>query len=59
MLTYSILPVVSYGFETWSLTLREKQTESESRAVRRKFGYQREGGSNGRLEKLHNEKLNN
>jgi hypothetical protein len=35
-----ILPVVSYGYETWSFTLREKRSlrVSENRVSRRIFG---------------------
>jgi len=38
-----ILPVVLYGFETWSLTLRDepKLKMSENRVLRRIFGARR------------------
>jgi hypothetical protein len=41
-----ILPVVLYGCETWSLTLREehKLRVFENRLLRRIFGQKREGG---------------
>jgi hypothetical protein len=55
-----ILPVVWYGCETWSLTLREGHRARifENRVLRRIFGTKRDeviGGSR----KLHNEKLHN
>ena len=39
-----ILPVVLYGYETWSLTLREERRLGvfESRALRRIFGHKRD-----------------
>ena len=44
--TYStiILPVVFYGFETWSLTLRVQHRLSvvEKRVLRRIFGHKRD-----------------
>jgi hypothetical protein len=45
------LPLVFYGYETWSLTLREEQRWNvlENSVLRRIFGP--EGGSGGRLEK--------
>jgi hypothetical protein len=48
----TILPIVLYGCETWSLTLREKLSLGalENRVLRRIFGPKR-GGSGGRLEK--------
>jgi hypothetical protein len=58
----TILPVVLYGCETWSLTLREEHRlrEFENRALRRIFGLKREevaGGwrrlRNGELHKLY------
>ena len=54
-----ILPVVLYGCETWSLTLRDEHRlrVSENRVLRRMFGPTREG-IKGELEKLHNEELN-
>jgi hypothetical protein len=55
-----ILPVVLYGCETWSLTLREKHRLRvfENRVLRRIFGLKRDevtGGSR----KRHNEELHN
>jgi hypothetical protein len=55
-----ILPVVLYGCETWSLTLREEHRLRvfENRVLRRIFGSKRDevtGGSR----KLHNEELHN
>ena len=46
-----ILPVVLYGFETWSLTLREERRPRvfEKRVLRRIFGPKR--GSNKGVEK--------
>jgi hypothetical protein len=54
-----ILPVVLYGCETWSLTLREKHRlrVAENR-VRRIFG-QKRGEVTGGWRKLHNEELYN
>jgi len=39
-----ILPVVLYGFETWSLTLREERRlrVSENRVLRRIFGFKKD-----------------
>jgi hypothetical protein len=53
-----ILPVVLYGCETQSLTLREehKLRVFESRVLRRIFGLKREGVTGG-WRKLHNEEL--
>jgi len=48
-----ILPVVLYGCETWSLTLRE---ERRLRVLRRVFGPKREEVT-GEWKKLHNEEL--
>jgi hypothetical protein len=50
-----ILPVVLYGCETWSLTLREEHRLSgfEDRVLRRIFGPKREG--DGSWRKLHND----
>jgi hypothetical protein len=50
------LPVVLYGCETWSLTLREEHILRvfENRVLRTE-----EGWSDRRLEKLHNEELHN
>jgi hypothetical protein len=55
-----ILPVVPYGCETWSLTVREehKLRVFESRVLRRIFGPKRDGVT-GRSRKLHNEDLHN
>ena len=54
-----ILPVVLYGCETWSLTLREecKLRVSGSRVLRRIFGPKRDKIT-GEWRKLHNEELN-
>jgi hypothetical protein len=53
------LPVVLYGFETWSLTLREecRLRVFENRVLRRIFGPKREEGT-GEWRKLYNEELN-
>ena len=53
-----ILPVVLYGCETWSLTLREERrlTVFENRVLRRVFGPKR-GEVRGEWRKLHNEEL--
>ena len=48
-----ILPIVLYGCETWSLTLRE---ERRLRVLRRVFGPKRDEVT-GELRKLHNEEL--
>jgi len=55
-----ILPVVLYGCETWSLTLREKRglRAFEKRVLRRIFGPKRDEVT-GEWRKLHNEELNN
>jgi hypothetical protein len=47
-----ILPVVLYGCETWSLTVREehKLRVFENRVLRRIFGLKRDGWSDGRVE---------
>jgi hypothetical protein len=52
------LPVVLYGRETWSLTVREehKLRVFESRVLRRTFGPKRVGVTGG-WRKLHNEEL--
>jgi hypothetical protein len=52
-----ILSVVLYGFETWSLTLREEHRLRvfESRVLRRIFGPKRE--EDGSWRKLHNDEL--
>ena len=54
-----ILPVVLYGCETWSLTLREERRVRvfENRVLRRIFGPKRNEVI-GKLRKLHNEELN-
>jgi hypothetical protein len=53
-----ILPVVLYGCEIWSLTLREKSRLRvfENRVLRRKFGPKRDEVT-GEWRKLHNEEL--
>jgi hypothetical protein len=55
-----ILPVVLYGCETWSLTLREERRLRvfENRALKRVFGPKRDEVT-GEWRKLHNEELNN
>jgi hypothetical protein len=55
-----ILPVVLYGCETWSLTIREeyKLRVFENRVLRRIFGPKRYGVRGGRRN-LHNEGLHN
>ena len=52
-----ILPVVLYGCETWSLTLREESRLRvfENRILRRIFGPKRD--ENGEWRRLHNEEL--
>jgi hypothetical protein len=52
-----ILPVVLYGCETWSLTLREDRV-FENRVLRRIFGPKRDEVM-GEWRKLHNEELHN
>jgi hypothetical protein len=54
-----ILPVVVYGCETWSLTLREKRRLRvfENRLLRRIFGPKRDEVT-GECRKLHNEEIN-
>jgi hypothetical protein len=58
IITYKtvILPVVLYGCETWSLTLREEHRLRlfENRVLRRIFGPKRDEGT-GDWRKLHNE----
>jgi hypothetical protein len=51
--------VVLYGYETWSLTLREERRLRvfENRVLRKVFGPKR-GGVTGEWRKLHNEELN-
>jgi hypothetical protein len=58
--TTIILPVVLYGCETWSLTLRleRKLRVFENRVLRRIFGPKRDGVMGG-WRKLHNEELHN
>jgi hypothetical protein len=53
-----ILPVVLYGCETWSLTLREEHTPKvfENRVLRKIFGPKRDEVT-GDWRKLHNEEL--
>jgi hypothetical protein len=53
-----ILPVVLYGCETWSLTLREEHRLRvfENRVLRRIFGPKRDEVK-GEWRKLHNEEL--
>jgi len=53
-----ILPIVLYGCETWSLTLREelRLRLSENRELRRIFGPKRDEVT-GEWRKLHNEEL--
>jgi hypothetical protein len=53
-----ILPVVLYGCETWSLTLREEHRLGafENRVLRRIFGPKR-GEVTGEWKKLRNEEL--
>jgi hypothetical protein len=55
-----ILPVVLYGCETWSLTLREEHRLRvfENRVLRRIFGPKRDEVT-GEWRKLHNEDLHN
>jgi hypothetical protein len=54
-----ILPVVLYGRETWSLTLREERRLRvfENRVLRRIFGPKRDEAT-GEWRRLHNEELN-
>jgi hypothetical protein len=54
------VPVVLYGCETWSLTVREeyKLRVFENRLLRRIFG-PKGGGVTGGWRKLHNEELHN
>jgi hypothetical protein len=54
-----LLPIVLYGWETWSLTLREEQRLGvfENRVLRRIFGPKRDE-TTGDWRRLHNEKLN-
>jgi hypothetical protein len=57
---FIILPVVLYGCETWSLTLREERIlrKFENRVLRRIFGPKRDEVTGG-WRKLHNEELHN
>jgi hypothetical protein len=54
-----IVPVVLYGYKTWSLTLREEHRLRvfENKVLRRIFGPGREEAT-GEWRKLHSEKLN-
>jgi hypothetical protein len=54
-----ILPVVFYGCETWSLTLKEERRVMlfENRVLRTVFGPKRDEAT-GEWRKLHNEELN-
>jgi len=54
-----ILPVVLYGCETWSLTLREERRLRvfKNRVLRRIFGPKKDEAT-GESRKLHNEELN-
>jgi len=54
-----ILPVILYGCETWSLTLREERRLRvfENRVLRRVFGPKRDEVT-GEWKKLHTEELN-
>ena len=53
------MPVVLYGCETWSLTLREERRLRvfQKRVLRRIFGSRRDEAT-GKWKKLHNEELN-
>jgi len=55
-----ILPVVVYGCETWSLTLREERRlrVSQNGALKRIFEPKRDGVT-GEWRKIHNKELNN
>jgi hypothetical protein len=54
----TIFPFILYGFETWSLTLREecRLRVLENRVLRRLFGPKRDEVT-GQWRKLHNEEL--
>ena len=54
-----ILPVGLYGYETWSLTLREERRlrVSENMVLRRIFGPRRDKVT-GEWRRVHNEELN-
>jgi hypothetical protein len=58
--TEDFTPVVLYGCETWSLTLREENRLRvfENRVLRRRFGPRRDEVT-GEWRKLHNEELHN
>jgi hypothetical protein len=58
--TTTILPVILYGRETWSLKLREEHRLRvfENRVLMRIFGPKR-GEVTGGRRKLHNEELHN
>jgi hypothetical protein len=60
LISSAILPVVLYGCETWSLTLREEHRLRvfENRVLRRIFGPKRDHVT-GDWRKLHNEGLHN
>jgi hypothetical protein len=55
-----VLPVVLYGCETWSLTVREEHIRGvfQNRVLRRIFEPKRDGVTGG-WGKLHNEELHN
>ena len=55
-----IFPVVLYGYETWSLTLREKRKLRviENMVLGRIFGLRRDEEVTGEWRRLHNEELN-
>jgi hypothetical protein len=57
MLDTIILPVLLYGCEAWSLTLREERKLKvfENRILRRIFGTKRY--ANGEWRRLHNEEI--
>ena len=56
--TYEILPVVLYGCETWSLTLRQEHRLRvfENKVLRKKFGAKRDD-IKGEWRKVHNAEL--
>jgi PAS domain-containing protein len=58
ILKTKILPLVLYGCETWTLTLREEHglRVYENRVLRRIFGLKRDEVTGGRR-KLHNKEL--
>jgi hypothetical protein len=53
-----ILPLVLYGYENWSLTLREDAVVLGNRVLKRIFGPRRDGVT-GEWRKLHSEELHN